>query len=313
MIGFFKRLGLFSLLCLVLSGIVISIYAFTYKVSFDDIPAPPLSDSYSLNEKVEFLRTAKKEVPVIAIGSSISLNNLSSESLVKHFKSHAYLNTSSWGMNMQDNYNLLKTLYKVYHPDTLILASSIVEFEKSDKLVNYSLVEKYLTSGDFAANLYHVKCFNLRYYMDNINFKKRVRADKHRYEYLVFDENGGINLEGEGFKIDQHRWNESFERKNLDTLSYSYLDSISTFCKSKNIQFLFFQSPFRKGIYSQLDADKTEELSTHLKKIESILKKNNQVFIDTDKVLWNDSLFIDFMHFNKKGAAAFTDYCLDKL
>jgi hypothetical protein len=313
MIGFFKRLGLFSLLCLLLSGIVISIYVLVYKVSFDDIPAPPLSDSYSLNEKIEFLRTAKKEVPVLAIGSSISLNNLSSETLVKHFRSNAFLNTASWGMNMQDNYNMLKTLYEVYHPDTLILASSIVEFEKSDKQVNYSLLKEYLTAGDFKANLYHLKCFNLRYYMDNINYKKMVRADKHRYEYLVFDANGGINLEGEGFKIDQRRWNASFEKKDLDTLSYLYLDSISTFCKNKNIEFLFFQSPFRKGIYMQLDASKTAALNTHLKKIETILKKNDQVFIDTDDVLWNDSLFIDFMHFNKNGAGTFTKYCLDKL
>jgi hypothetical protein len=313
MISFFKRLGLFSLLCLLLSGIVISIYVLVYKVSFDDIPAPPLSNSYSLNEKIEFLRTAKKEVPVLAIGSSISLNNLSSEVLVKHFGSHAFLNTASWGINMQDNYNMLKTLYEVYHPHTLILASSIVEFEKSDKLVNYSLLKEYLTSPDFKAKLYHLKCFNLRYYMDNINYKKMVRADKHRYQYLVFDANGGVNLEGEGFKIDQRRWNGSFEKKDLDTLSYLYLDSISTFCKNKNIQLLFFQSPFRKGMYTQLDASKTAELSTHLKKIETILKKNNQVFIDTDDLLWNDSLFIDFMHLNKNGASAFTKYCLDKL
>ncbi|HSH64208.1 MAG TPA: hypothetical protein VLB84_00070 [Bacteroidia bacterium] len=292
---------------------IVTVYAMVYHVSCKDIPSPALSDSYSLNEKIEFLREAKKDVPVLAIGSSIALNNLHSETVSKRIQGAAFLNASSWGMNMGDNYAMLKALYDVFHPQTLIIASSISEFELPAKKADYDLVQKYITTNDFIASLYHIRCFNLRYYMDNVKYKKLVTSTKNQYEYLVFDKYGGVNIEGEGFIIDQRRWNASFDKEKMDSVNYNYVDSISSFCKSKNVRLLFFQSPFREGIYSSLNTEKSKELKEHVGKIASMLKKNNQVLIDSDQVLWNDSLFIDGEHLNSKGAKAFTGYCFDQL
>jgi hypothetical protein len=306
-------MALFFLFCTILSMIIVGVYVFRFKISKNDIPAPPLSDSYSLNEKIEFLRAAKKDAHVLAIGSSIALNNLHSETIAKRIHGGIFLNTSSWGMNMGDNYALLKAVYGVYHPDTLIIASSISEFELPAKKADYKRVQSYLTAGDFVADLYHVRCFNLRYYMDNAKYKKLVQSARNQYEYLVFDQYGGVNIDDKDFKIDQRRWKVDFDTKKISVSNYDYVDSISAFCKLKNIKLLFFQSPFRKGIYVNLGAKKSKELQTHVDRIATILKRDNQILIDADKVLWDDALYLDGEHFSAKGAQAFTTYCFDQL
>src|SRR6185295_12502519 len=313
MSSFLKKLGLFFLLCVLLTGAIAGAYAFVYHVSCRHFPSPPLSDSYSLNEKLEFLRMSKKDVPVLAIGSSIALNNLHSETVAKRIPGGNFLNTSSWGMNMSDNYALLKTVYEVYHPKTLIIASSISEFELPAKKADYKLVEKYLTASSVEASLYHVKCFNLRYYMDNTKYKKLVTSVKNQYEYLVFDQYGGVNIDDTDFKIDERRWKADFDKKRMSQANYDYLDSISSFCKSRQIRLLFFQSPFREGIYSNLSDEKSADLKAHVNRISAILERDEHQLIDANKVLWNDSLFIDGEHFSAKGAKAFTEYCFDQL
>jgi hypothetical protein len=310
---FFKRLGLFFLFGLLIAIALVVGYKFVYHVSSKHIPAPAVSDSYSLNEKLEFLRTSRKDVAVLALGSSIALNNLHSETTAKRVQPNNFLNVSSWGMNMQDNYLLFKELYEVYHPTTLILTSSIIEFEKADKQIDYSLLKKYLTSTDLQAHFYHLKCFNLRYYMDNAKYKKHVMEDVHGYEYLVFDSNGGIMIDSTDFKIDANRWVKSFDSTALDSTSYFYLDSISTFCKNKNIKLLFFQSPFREGVYTSLSPEKSYLLKAHMDRIVAILGKGQNRLIDANKKLWSNSYFLDGSHLNAVGAKAFTEYCFNQL
>lgn len=313
MSSFLKKILLFFLLCLLLSAGIVAVYAAMYHVSCKDLPSPPLSDSYSLNEKLEFLRSNRKDIPALAIGSSIALNNLHSETVANRIQGGPFLNTASWGMNMGDNYSLLKTVYEVYHPKTIIIASSISEFELPAKKADYKLVQKYLTANDLETLWYHIRCFNLRYYMDNAKYKKLVTGDKNQYEYLVFDEYGGVNIDDTNFKIDERRWNANFEKERMNESNYDFLDSISSFCKSKQIHLLFFQSPFREGIYTKLDAEKSAELKTHVERIATILERDEHKLIDGDLALWNDSLFIDGEHFSAKGAKAFTNYCFNQL
>jgi hypothetical protein len=88
---------------------------------------------------------------------------------------------------------------------------------------------------------------------------------------------------------------------------------MSAFCKSKGIKLLFFQSPFREGIYKHLKKEKVEALHAYQDHIAGILKRDNHLFINTHKILWNDSLFIDSEHMHEKGARLFTEYCLDQI
>ncbi len=311
--SFLKKALLFLLLCTSLTVVIMLVYAAIYKVSFKDIPAPALSDSYSLNEKIEFLRSANEQQHVLAIGSSIALNNLSSDVIAKNIRPKSFLNVASWSMNMQDNFYLLKALNGKYHPDTILLASSISEFEMPSKVVDYEVVKEYLNAGSFGAKLRYITNFNLRYYMDNTKFKKSVIEKMNQYECLVFDKYGGVNIDDTNFEIDRNRWELSFDTSKINMSHYDYLDSIAVYCKLRNIKILFFQSPFRKGVYDQFGTNQLRRLKEHTSRIESILRNSNHVFIDSDKIGWDDSLFIDSEHLSAKGAAAFTEYCFEQL
>lgn len=310
---FLKKCSLFFIQFLIISFLLIIYYILTYNTTIEDIPAPRLSDSYSLNEKIAFLRKNKKSAEIVSIGSSISLNNLNSETVVKYFGTESYLNTSSWGMNMQDNYSLLKMINEIYHPKILIIASSISEFETPSKQVDYTLVENYVKSSDFIASFYHLICFNLRYYIDNFKFTKLVRSAANQYKYLVFDKYGGVGIDSTDFKIDAKRWNKIFNYERINIINYNYLDSISLFCKSNNIKLLFFQNPYREGVYTNLENKRAAELYHYIDMVGYIVRKYNHTFINTNKILWSDSLFIDSDHLNVNGAKIFTTYCLKQV
>jgi hypothetical protein len=306
-----KKIILFTSYCLLLSAFLLTAYILNYGITFNDIPAPHLSDSFSLNEKLAFVRKNKNKPEVIALGSSICLNNIHSETVIERLHTDRYLNASSWGMTMQDNYSILKLLCAIHMPRTLILSSNISEFQLPAKKMNFSVLRDYLVSSDLISGFYYVRCFDLRYYIENIKYAKKVRTCKNEYEYLLFDDFGGINLEGKDFKINPKRWETDFEYGKILDKNYSYLDSISSFCKFNDIQLLFFQSPFRAGLSSAFDDRKMGELKTHMNKIERIVKKNGQIFINPTSVSWNDSLFVDGEHLNARGAQLFTDFCFN--
>ena len=313
MSNFLKRIGLFLSLGLVISVVVSVIYIYVYKITIDDIPAPALSDSYSLNQKLQFLRKNEKSAHILAIGSSITLNNLHSETVVNKLKTTSYFNVASWGMNIEDDYLLLKVMHEVYKVDTIIIASSISEFELPVKVINHKRIKRYLASGNFVASLFHIKCFNLRYMVDNTKYTKQVKASKNQYESLIFDQYGAVEIDDTDFKIDPDRWDDNFNEDKLNLSNFSYLDSISSFCKSNGIKLLFFQSPFRKGIFENLNTKKSEALDQYVKRISGILKRDDHIFVDSDKILWDDSLFVDSEHMSVKGAKLFTEYCFDQV
>ena len=310
---FIIKIIIFSLYCILIFGLFAVGYILKYKVTLNDTPAPHLSNSFSLNEKLEFFRKTKKKADIITIGSSISLNNIHSKTIVEKFHTDAYLNAASWGMNMEDNYLLLKVLCEIHIPTQVIIASNISEFQLPSKKAKFSVLKKYLGSSDFVSKCYHLTCFSLSYYIEYFKYAKIVRHSKDDYAYLAFDKYGGINLDDHNFKINQQRWIADFETGQIIENNYSYIDSISAFCKAKRITLCYFQSPFREGLYSKFDEKKLNELGSLISKTEKILKRDGHFFINSNKVLWEDNLFVDGEHLHTKGAKAFTDYCLDQI
>jgi len=311
---FVKKLFLFFVFNLLLTiGLSVS-YLVYYKITFTDIPPPNFSNSYSYNEKMKFARKASIRPDVIAIGSSMSLNNLDSETIKKRLNTDSYLNLSSWGMSLKDIYNLLKIQSEIHKPHTLIMSSGIVDFQEVDKNVDYVTLEEYLRSNEKEEILFHLKCFNLKYYISKFKYAKFVRASVHEYEYLGYDKYGAVNFIGKGFQIDSSRWNRDYMNfDSIETSYYSYLDSITTFCKNKNISLLFFESPYRKGLYSKFDAEKSERLNSHIQKAEGIVNNDDHIFVNANEIMWEDTLFVDGTHLNAMGAKLFTEYCLDKV
>jgi len=304
-IGYTLIISLFSVLLL--------LYFNYHRINLKDLPAPNLSNSYSYNEKMEFLRKNKINSDIIAIGSSMSLNNLNSIIITKRLKSDSYINTASWGMSMKDNFLLLKTLSDLHNPKTLIVCSNILDFQQKEKNVKYPILKHYLTPNNAYFISTIIQTFNLKYYLKNLTYAKKVRSCKNDYEFLKFDKFGGVNFDNKGFQINKNRWNQHFTNNKTIGFQYLYLDSLSTFCKNKNIKLYFFQSPIRNGLYSKLNKKEIYNLQSHIIKIELILKNHGHSFVNSNYIKWNDNLFVDGIHLNAKGSVIFTKYCFDNI
>ncbi len=281
------------------------------RITAKDIPAPDLSDSYSYNEKMEFLRRRDKNADVITVGSSLSLNNLDSKTITEELQSNSYINLSSWGMSMKDIFLLLKVQSEIHRPSTLVMASGIMDFQASEKNVKFSVLKDFLHSDDKTQIFYHLKCFNLKYYLSNFKYAQKVRSIPNSYDYLGYDEYGTVNIDSRDFKINERRWKNDYLSDRLSQVQYAYLDSIASFCKENGIQLLFFQSPYRQGLYSSFDSAKIKMLTDHVSKVENILGSYHYAFINTNNRVWEDSLFIDGTHFSAEGAKLFTKYCFE--
>ena len=309
---FIKTMGLFLCFNILIILGFITFYILIFGITISDIPPANISNSASFNAKMEFIRKSKKDKKIIAIGSSLSLNNLYSESIINAFHSDSFINAASWGSTMKDDYLLIRLLTKIYKPNTFIIASNIKNFQAVEKTINYSLIVNYLNSSGLELFLYHLKTFNLSYYFNGFKDSKRFRIDKNDYYYLGFDNYGTVNFDSTKFHIDPYRWNDANFVAGISS-EYSYLDSIAAYCKFNNIKLYFFQSPYRKGLVSNFGQEKIDLLKSHLLKLEKILKKHDQILINSTEAIWDDRLFVDAFHLNKYGAKNFTDFCLKKI
>jgi len=276
-----------------------------------DRPAPNLSTSYSFNEKMLFLaqHEGEQQIDVLSLGSSMSLNNLHSRTITEIFGTEEYINTASWGANMQENFALLQILEPIYEPKTLIIATNLCDFKESTKTIRYDMLDDYLRSEDKSSILCYLRTFDLHYYITNAKYSKLVRNNPSAYEFLGYDMNGGVNMQGDGFHIDPKRWNGDtiFDQK-IDPVWYQYLDSISLFCKAKEIELLIFQSPMRNGYMVDLNENGKAAIGLHIDRIKRS-SKDHFTFVNAMDTTWSDPLFVDWIHLNEKGAELFTEYC----
>jgi hypothetical protein len=297
--------------------LIVLIFSIWVLISYPevDIPAPNLSNSYSFNEKMLFMNGQNKamNLDVLAIGSSLTLNNLQSISVTEILNTENFVNASSWGLGMKDNFHLLKVLNEIYNPKELIMVINLIDFQNKNKHVNikFNYLKDFLSTN--FSFIYHLKTFNLEYYFDNIRYSQKVRNCINDYEYLGFDKYGGVNFCAEDFKIDITSWNGDSEFSDLDVDQYQYMDSIASFCNNKAIKLYVFQSPFRQGYYLNIDETEKKMVHSHSEMIQKIINKYNISFANSLDRTWSDSLFVDVKHLNDTGAKLFTEYCFEKI
>ncbi len=309
---FLKKLFIF-ISFFVITFLSIILIWIIYNYPNVDNPAPNFSTSYSLNEKMLFLKKNKTSIKpeVLSIGSSMSLNNLHSETIVEYLKTKNYLNSSSWGLNIKENYHMLKILVEIYKPKTVISAINLMDFQKSSKTIRYDLIKQYLQS-DYSFP-YYFEAFNMPYYFQNIKYSNEVRTHENEYEYLGYDKYGAVNYKKANFQIVPERWNgEKILNYKIELAQYQYLDSISLFCEMNGIELYFFHGSFREGYLSNLNQKEQDLIFSHIERIKAILNDNKCNFISAIDTTWKDSLFVDWTHLNSKGAKYFTEYCLKK-
>lgn len=286
---------------------LLGVYLFVHSVGEKYIPPARISNSVSYNDKIKFCNESRLKEN-ITIGSSMSLNNVHSESIINFLHSDNYLNTASWGTKIYDNYNFLREYLSVKKVSTIFMLSSINDFAKSEISYDVSNISNVLTTDKIW--FYYVKYPDIQYYVTNVNYYKMLKTSDTLYESLIYDKYGQVKYKINDFAIDSNRWNNIVTDIKLDEINYMYLDSTAKLAKNNKINFYYIISSYRKGIYGKVDKGK---LLQHTKRVKNILNKYNYNIVDTNDQIWPDSLFVDATHMTDIGAKILTDYFLSKI
>ncbi len=285
-------------------------YAFITGADTRHIPPPNFSNSYAFNDKLVFIKN--KKAKVIALGSSMTLNNIDSETIKEGLATDSYLNMGSWGINMKIMFELLNAYCDVHVPEKLVISSNLMDFDTKNISVRSTEVRDFLQSRQASILRYHVNCFSLNYYFNHFAHAKTYKEDRHNYQYLGYDNSGAVLFDANGFNISEKRWSrQSFV--NPEKIQYAYFDSIVKLCTAKKIELYFFQSPFRAGMYEQQVQLDTVKINVHRTHIKNLLCNSRQHYVDATTIKWKDSLFVDAAHFNREGARLYTRYCINQL
>ncbi len=270
------------------------------------IPAPMVTNSYCLNEKVFQLSTT--DVPYLAVGSSLTLNNFHSEIVTNSLGSNNYINLAAWGMKMKDIFSITRAYFTIYNPKVVFMVSGVddfcfsqIKFKEQDIV---SLFEENDKLWRYAMN------FNPPYYYRRYFDNKVNKEQKNIYDSIKFDRYGGVSLTAEDFDIDSARWNRQPPFDQIDERNYHYLDSLCQLVRMHKAKLVFVQSPNRAGL--SITKEEQDKMTKHKKRVAAILNKNGHLFIDPTERTWPDSLFLDYGHMHETGSRLFTAFCLEK-
>ncbi len=306
------KLLLKKIVLFLLVPVIVTVSLFIYFGA----PPPKLSTSVSFDAKMHFMKKNYSNTPVdiLAFGSSICLNNSYSTSIIKESKNNRFLNISSWGQNMKENYNLLKIFAKIHKPTTVLLVSNYIDFADKNKQIKYDLLDEYV-SNTKPTIYYYLQDLKIKYLLWNairLHFYKKV---DNRFGYLKYDKHGSVRIPLKKPAVSDAIWEGHKLKKGYfsNVTQYLYLDSISKYCLSHQIKLFYILSPFREGYYSRLGNQELALLNNLTGKLRSILSKNNAYFVNTLNIVWPDSLFLDYSHFNKLGAKKFTEHFLKEM
>ena len=259
------------------------------------------SNSVSLNAKIFDIKRnhLKKKPALLCFGSSMSLNNIYSQSFAKNIDTN-FINISSWGQSIEFTFRSIQYFDNVYNQNLVIVPCNIGDFHKTRTSRN-PFEQKGFTQSLF--NPYDIE----------LNFLKRESREYHKlkrevnsYNSLAFDYNGGVSLNKKDFLVDSNRWNPG-SLNHPDIEQYSYLDSIINLSLESEFKVIFVQTPIRKSYLDSLDPAESQILSDHLKKVELRCDKYHVGFINGLDFLPNDSHYVDYSHLSSQGSRIFSD------
>jgi hypothetical protein len=283
---------------------------FRYNRHF--LPAPRVTSNEVLNMKLSHLRhRGATPAHVLAIGSSMTMNNLSSAEVMAHFGDTSFVNMGAWGVDMVQSEGLAEVLVPMLKPHTVLVVSNLNDLVNDGRRfhMDTTRVVRYLrTWGTTESYLRNLKP---AYYLREME-RNRIRMhDRSNYEFMGVDEHGGAGLVIPRDRIDPQRWARKppLERWLADE-QYLALERLCAYLGERGIRLIFLQSPYRDGVRNSL-VDRTVE--THLARVSNILAPYDHILLTATDRPWPDSLFVDFSHLNGRGAELFTRHVLGKL
>lgn len=268
----------------------------------------PFTSSISFDSKIyELKRKNFDTISTIAVGSSMTLNNLNSEAWVEATQDSSFYNISSWGQSIPEDCQVIRALVPIYHPSRVVIFAHCTDFHDSE-IENISQIESYLRNKHRIGQVYFDE---LSIYSKTGEIYSNARKDTLEYTNLKYDDFGGAPLNVHGSHIDENRWNSvasfAFSPENE---CYSALSDLCEYLKENNIALIFVNTPTRAHYYSVNICDAYK----HIHHLDSIISNQGQIFInELDFQTYPDSLFADCSHLNREGALILTINVCNKL
>lgn len=274
-------------------------------------PAPRTTDNLSVNEKIAFAKDHfTKGVDLLAMGSSMTLNNLNSAEVMAHFGQVRYLNAGAWGTGASELEVLGPPLVERFAPRMVIVSTNLMDFAEQANILagdSMALVRAVHEPALFG----YLRHWNAPYYLREMETNRIRFKDVGNYEYLGYDEHGGATLSVPPERISQSRFD--LAPPTADELAperYEAFTRFAQYLSDRSIQLVVFESAFRDGVRTA-GSDALQE--AHVAQLRSIIEPLGGVLIDANQRHWDDSLFVDSSHFGPEGSKEYTAYCLAQL
>ncbi|MBV6404655.1 MAG: hypothetical protein IT228_12615 [Flavobacteriales bacterium] len=303
MVGrFIRRCLLLGLPALAIPGA----YLWTLR---ETVPAPRITNNIALNEKLAFVRERFPDgVDVLAVGSSMTLNNLASAGVVAHFGTERYVNAAAWGLGAAELPVLGTLLTDRLRPHTVLVATNLMDFRSAGRQLgtDSAAMARYLDGGSRWAG--HLRHWDAPYLLRQAEANRIRFHDPGNYEYLGFDGHGGATLDVPAARIDRARFNEAPPSADqLDEARYAAFAGFARWLHDRGVRLVVLQCAYRDGLRTPA-VDALQR--AHTGRLRDLLEPLGHTVIDANAHRWPDSLYVDGSHLGRAGAARFTDICL---
>jgi hypothetical protein len=277
---------------------VIFILFFIFKKP--SIPLVFLSNDVSYNAKAFWIQKnfdKIKHSEIIVLGSSMSLNNISTK-LVQDYTGRSTVNLSSWGRKISDFHELLN---KIDTNKLILININFQDLQRGSIKTFFDLFNPKQNQIEFFSILTKSGLY-LKQISDYNNY---CRVGSKSYQNLNFDSTGAAILDNIGFKINEKRWNSGLKSVNKEEILF-FIDNLKRISEKHKVIVTF--SPERKIFKSE---NKQIAIDTLRKQIQQ--KAKNVSFYSMYHLNFSDTLFVDGSHFNLNGSNYFTQILLDSL
>lgn len=278
---------------------------------------PLISTSISYDAKIfDIKQKHLVQLDIIALGSSITMNNLNS-AVIKDSLNYSYYNFGAWGLQIGELNHLIGSYTEIYKPKYILLPSSFPDFVLDDN----NTIPTDFSPGINWTPIYYIT--NYANYRDLISRKNTINyysSTPDSYTYLGYDKYGGTSLnltnstrrklipdrlKGINYLIN------NFPDKNT-AIAYRSLDSLALFLQLHKIKLIFIQSPYEDHCLKT--TQKEMAVALHFKTCKSIVEKRGGIYLNFEQPNdYPDSLFADPLHLNLQGATIFTKKVAGKL
>lgn len=266
---------------------------------------PYISNNQSINHKLYVSsQCIKGPLQVTAIGSSITLNNLYSPTIVSELGSSFY-NFGCSGLNISSIQFMTEFYLKKYKYKTLIIVSQIEDFNPDQPFT-------FPTEWEF--NMMYEKHYSLLSFFSP--FKSftpftSINTDSSDLACQKYDAWGEARLHINKKNVQKERWDAIYKEHDKES-SYQSLEKICQLSKDNNISLIFTISPYKKGFVTKGEA--AADYQKHINRCRYILNKYEyQLYDFSQDPHFDESHFADVIHLNEQGAILFTQLLCEQL